>query len=81
MVRDARNAAQEEMREAADRYESCLACVETERAVLEEKLAQRDIEIVKLSVALDELKIVVENQVKIIDESSQTLTYIWMIFY
>lgn len=54
---------EEEMHHASERYEACLARVEQERASLDEKLAQRDAEITKLSAMLEELKASAETQV------------------
>lgn len=54
---------EEEMHHANERYEACLARVEQERASLDEKLAQRDAEITKLSAMLEELKASAETQV------------------
>ncbi|XP_043266915.1 hyaluronan mediated motility receptor-like [Venturia canescens] len=62
MVRDAKKAVEEEMREAADRYATCLARVEAERLELEKKVNQRDAEMEEMSVTIEELKVVVENQ-------------------
>lgn len=63
MVEEARNTVEEEMRLANDRYKTCLLRMEVERAVLDEKLSQRDAEITKLSMTLEELRSSVETQV------------------
>ncbi|XP_011698345.1 PREDICTED: hyaluronan mediated motility receptor-like isoform X2 [Wasmannia auropunctata] len=62
MVEEARNTVEEEMRLANEKYKTCLLRMEVERAALDEKLAQRDAEITKLSVTLEELKSSVETQ-------------------
>ncbi|KAG7204959.1 hypothetical protein KM043_005345 [Ampulex compressa] len=62
MIREARTAVEEEMRLTAERYKTCLARVEVERAALDEKLAQRDAEISRLSTTLEELKSCAETQ-------------------
>jgi len=63
MVEEARNTVEEEMRFANDNYKRCLLRMEVERAALDEKLSQRDIEITKLSTTLEELRSSVETQV------------------
>lgn len=63
MVEEARNTVEEEMRLANDRYKTCLLRMEVERAALDEKLSQRDSEITKLSMTLEELRSSVETQV------------------
>lgn len=63
MIREARNAVEEEMQLAAERYKACLARMEMERAALDEKLSQRDAEITKLSATLEELRSSAETQV------------------
>ncbi|XP_070526212.1 restin homolog isoform X3 [Cardiocondyla obscurior] len=62
MVEEARNTVEEEIRLANDRYKTCLVRMEVERAALDEKLAQRDAEITKLSMTLEELRSSVETQ-------------------
>ncbi|KYM91177.1 Laminin subunit alpha-2 [Atta colombica] len=62
MVEEARNTVEEEMRFANDNYKRCLLRMEVERAALDEKLSQRDIEITKLSTTLEELRSSVETQ-------------------
>lgn len=66
MVEEARNTVEEEMLLANDRYKTCLLRMEVERAALDEKLSQRDAEITKLSMTLEELRSSVETQVTII---------------
>ncbi|KAL0100997.1 hypothetical protein PUN28_019418 [Cardiocondyla obscurior] len=56
VVEEARNTVKEEIRLANDRYKTCLVRMEVERAALDEKLAQRDAEITKLSMTLEELR-------------------------
>ncbi|KYN40272.1 Laminin subunit alpha-3 [Trachymyrmex septentrionalis] len=71
MVEEARNTVEEEMRLANDNYKRCLLRMEVERAALDEKLSQRDIEITKLSTTLEELRSSVETQASF-SESLQT---------
>lgn len=71
MVKEAKKAAEEEMREAADRYATCLARVEAERLELEKKVNERDREIEEMSVTIEELKVVVENQVNFCQSRSK----------
>ncbi|KYN07338.1 Laminin-like protein epi-1, partial [Cyphomyrmex costatus] len=71
MVEEARNTVEEEMRFADDNYKKCLLRMEVERAALDEKLSQRDIEITKLSTTLEELRSSVETQASF-SESLQT---------
>lgn len=66
MVEEARNTVEEEMRLANDRYKTCFVRMEVERAALDEKLSQRDAEITKLSITLEELRSSVETQVTIV---------------
>lgn len=63
MVEETRNTVEEEMRLTNDRYKTCLLRMEIERAALDEKLAQRDAEITKLSMTLEELRSSQETQV------------------
>lgn len=56
----------EEMQLATERYNTCLARMEMERAALDEKLSQRDAEITKLSATLEELRSSAETQVTIV---------------
>lgn len=63
MIREAKITVEEEMRLTAKRYKTCLARVEMERAALDEKLAQKDAEITRLSVTLEELRSSAETQV------------------
>jgi len=65
MVEETRNTVEEEMRLANDRYKTCLLRMEIERAALDEKLTQRDAEITKLSMTLEELRSSQETQVTI----------------
>lgn len=62
MIREAKITVEEEMRLTAERYKTCLARVEMERAALDEKLAQKDAEITRLSVTLEELRSSAETQ-------------------
>ncbi|KAK2583461.1 hypothetical protein KPH14_009431 [Odynerus spinipes] len=62
MIREATSAIEEEMRLNTEKYKACLARVETERAILDDKLAQRDTEITKLSSILEELKLSAATQ-------------------
>lgn len=66
MIREATAAIEEEMRLNVEKYKACLTRVETERAALDDKLAQRDAEITKLSSILEELKLTAETQVLLI---------------
>lgn len=63
MMKDAQSIVEEEMRLNNERYETCLARMEEERVTLEEKVSQRDAEIVKLSTTLEELRSSAETQV------------------
>lgn len=63
MIKEAQSSVEEEMHIASERYKACLARMELERASLDEKLAQRDDEIAKLSAMLEELKASAETQV------------------
>lgn len=63
MIREATIAVKEEMQLTAERYKTCVARVERERAELDEKLSLKDAEISRLSVILEELKISAETQV------------------
>ncbi|XP_035732050.1 hyaluronan mediated motility receptor-like isoform X3 [Vespa mandarinia] len=62
MIREATAAIEEEMRLNIEKYKACLKRVETERAALDDKLAQRDAEITKLSSILEELKLTAETR-------------------
>lgn len=62
MIRDAKVAVEEEMRLTAERYKACLARVEIERAALDAKMAQKDAEITRLSITLEELRSSAETQ-------------------
>ncbi|XP_011877411.1 PREDICTED: hyaluronan mediated motility receptor-like isoform X2 [Vollenhovia emeryi] len=62
MVEETRNTVEEEMRLANDRYKACLLRMEVERTALDKKLLQRDNEITKLSITLEELRSSVETQ-------------------
>ncbi|XP_047365312.1 hyaluronan mediated motility receptor-like isoform X2 [Vespa velutina] len=62
MIREATAAIEEEMRLNIEKYKACLKRVETERAALDDKLAQRDAEITKLSSILEELKSTAETR-------------------
>ncbi|CAK9832862.1 hypothetical protein ANTRET_LOCUS9634 [Anthophora retusa] len=62
MIREAKATVEEEMRLSAERYKACLARVEIERAALDDKLAQKNAEINRLSVILEELKSSAETQ-------------------
>ncbi|XP_031837028.1 uncharacterized protein LOC116428932 [Nomia melanderi] len=62
MIREATIAVKEEMQRTAERYKTCLARVERERAELDEKLLLKDAEISRLSIMLEELKTSAETQ-------------------
>ncbi|KAK1138109.1 hypothetical protein K0M31_002594 [Melipona bicolor] len=62
MIREAKVTVEEEMRLTAERYKACLARVEMERTALDEKLANKDAEINRLSATLKELKNSAETQ-------------------
>ena len=62
MIMEAKTAVEEEMRLATERYESCLAQVEMDRVALTEKLVEKDAEITRLTVALEELKSSADTQ-------------------
>ncbi|KAL6252244.1 hypothetical protein P5V15_014785 [Pogonomyrmex californicus] len=62
MFEETRSTVEEEMRLANERYKICLAHMETERIALDEKLLQKDAEITKLSMILEELRSSVETQ-------------------
>ncbi|XP_026667306.1 hyaluronan mediated motility receptor-like [Ceratina calcarata] len=62
MIKDAKATVEDEMRLTAERYKACLARVELERAALDEKLAQKDAEITRLSMTLEELRSSAETQ-------------------
>lgn len=66
MVEEARSTVEEEIQLANDRYKTCLLRMEVERAALDEKLLQRDTDITKLSITLEELRSSVETQVLIV---------------
>lgn len=63
MIREAKAAVEDEMRMTAERYKACLVRVETERAALDEKLSQKDAEITRLSITLEQLRSSAETQV------------------
>lgn len=63
MIEDTKAAVKEEMRLTAESYKACLAQVEMERAILNEELAQKDVEIAKLTTIIEELKSTAETQV------------------
>ncbi|XP_076182393.1 uncharacterized protein LOC143154297 [Ptiloglossa arizonensis] len=62
MIEDTKAAVKEEMRLTAESYKACLAQVEMERAILNEELAQKDVEIAKLTTIIEELKSTAETQ-------------------
>ncbi|XP_078053799.1 uncharacterized protein LOC144479145 [Augochlora pura] len=62
MIREATSAVEEEMRLTAERYKICLSRVEKERAELDERLLQKDAEISRLSILLEDLKTSAETQ-------------------
>ncbi|XP_076382680.1 uncharacterized protein LOC117223832 isoform X2 [Megalopta genalis] len=62
MIREATSAVEEEMRLTAERYKICLSRVEKERAELDERLLQKDAEISRLSIILEDLKTSAEAQ-------------------
>ncbi|XP_076650839.1 uncharacterized protein LOC143357963 [Halictus rubicundus] len=62
MIREATSAVEEEMRLTAERYKICLTRVEKERIELDERLLQKDAEISRLSIILEELKTSAETQ-------------------
>lgn len=63
MIKEAQNTVEDEMRLTNDRYKACLARMEMEHVVLDEKLSQKDAEIAKLSATLEELRMSIETQV------------------
>lgn len=63
MMKETQSTVEDEMRLTNERYKACLLRVEMERAVLDEKLSQRDAEIAKLSATLEELRLSIETQV------------------
>ncbi|XP_076668686.1 uncharacterized protein LOC143369105 [Andrena cerasifolii] len=62
MIMEAKTAVEEEMRLNTERYKSCLAQVEMDRVALTEKLVEKDAEITRLSVTLEELKSSADTQ-------------------
>ncbi|XP_043265553.1 hyaluronan mediated motility receptor-like [Colletes gigas] len=62
MIKETKAAAEEEMKLTLERYKACLARVETERTALDENLVQKDDEIARLTVILEELKSSAETQ-------------------
>ncbi|XP_076630472.1 uncharacterized protein LOC143346343 [Colletes latitarsis] len=62
MTKETKAAAEEEIRLTVERYKACLARVETERTALAEKLVQKDDEIARFTVILEELKSSAETQ-------------------
>ncbi|KAJ8676218.1 hypothetical protein QAD02_012004 [Eretmocerus hayati] len=62
VTRDAKAASEEELRQATEKYNACLDRLESEKASLTTKLAQRDLEIIRLGAALEEMKCTVETQ-------------------
>lgn len=63
VTREVRNASEEELRHATEKCNACIDHLETEKASLTTQLAQRDLEIIRLSAALEELKCTAETQV------------------
>ncbi|XP_054005012.1 hyaluronan mediated motility receptor-like [Hylaeus anthracinus] len=61
-IKEAKATVEEEMRLTVERYKASLARVEMERTALDEKLAQKDAEINRLSAILEELKSSAETQ-------------------
>lgn len=66
MIKDAQSTVKDEMQLAIKRYQACLTHMEAERAVLDQKLSQKDAEITKLSATLEELRLSAETQVTIV---------------
>ena len=62
MIMEAKTAVEEEMRVTTEKYKSSLAQAEMDRVALTEKLVERDAEITRLSVALEELKSSADTQ-------------------
>lgn len=63
MIKNAQTVVKEEMEMSNERYQACLARMEKERVMLQERVEQRDAEISKLSAALEELRSSAETQV------------------
>lgn len=64
LVREARNASEDKLRQATEKYNACLDRLESEKAALNAKLAQKDLEIIRLNAGLEEIKCTVETQVQ-----------------
>ncbi|XP_076301100.1 uncharacterized protein LOC143219137 isoform X2 [Lasioglossum baleicum] len=62
MIREATSAVEEEMRLTVESYKICLTQVEKERTELNERLLEKDDEISRLSIILEELKSSAETQ-------------------
>ncbi|XP_023316245.1 myosin-9-like [Trichogramma pretiosum] len=62
LVREAKSSSEDELRQATEKYNGQLDRLESEKAALNVKLAQRDIEVIRLTAALDEIKCTVETQ-------------------
>ena len=62
MIMEAKTAVEEEMRLTTERYKSCLAQAEIDRVASTEKLVEKDAEITRLSVTLEELKSSADTQ-------------------
>lgn len=64
LTREAKTASEEELRQVTEKYNASLDLLESEKAALNTKLAQRDLDVIRLTAALEEMKCTAETQVK-----------------
>lgn len=66
LTREVKNASDEELRQATEKFNSCLDRLESEKESTSAKLAQRDLDVIRLTAALEEMKCTSETQVRIV---------------
>lgn len=64
LMREAKNNSDEELRQASEKFSTSLSQLESEKEELNTTLAQRDLEVIRLTAALEEMKCTAETQVK-----------------
>ncbi|XP_016839902.1 myosin-15-like isoform X1 [Nasonia vitripennis] len=62
LTREAKTASEEELRQVTEKYNASLDLLESEKASLNTKLAQRDLDVIRLTAALEEMKCTAETQ-------------------
>lgn len=63
VTREVKSACDEELRLTTEKFNNCLDRLENEKENISDKLAQRDLDVIRLTAALEEMKCTSETQV------------------